>query len=212
VNSTVVASELANRHREAPDKLRKATYQGVLLASAAMLLRNGILLAVLAPKAVLVTLPAFLLMIVASLVLAWIHRDVEPDGEVHLPLRSPFSIPSALQFGLLFLVLEVAGDLAQRGLGQSGFYIVSLVGGFVSSASSVASAGLLASHGSLLPQVAGVGAVLASIASAFVDLPLVARVAHDRGLNRRLACSVGTIAVLGIAGALLGAWLIPVPQ
>ncbi|HEX3723000.1 MAG TPA: DUF4010 domain-containing protein [Nitrolancea sp.] len=208
VNSTVLASELANRYREAPDKLRKATYQGVLLAGAAMLLRNAVLLAVLAPRAVVATLPAFLLMIVASLVLAWIHRDVEPDGEVHLPLRSPLSIQSAQQFGALFLVLEITGDLAQRGLGQSGFYIVSLV----SSASSVASAGLFDSHGSLLPHVAGVGAVLASIASTFVDLPLVARVAHDRGLNRRLACSVGTIAVLGIAGALLGAWLIPVPQ
>src|SRR6185312_16211356 len=44
VNSTVVTTELANRHREAPDKLRKATYQGVVLAGAAMLLRNGVLL------------------------------------------------------------------------------------------------------------------------------------------------------------------------
>jgi uncharacterized membrane protein (DUF4010 family) len=212
VNSTVEATELANRHREAPARLRKATYQGVLLAGAAMLLRNGVLLAVLSPAAAVATLPAFLVMIAASFVLAWTHRDEQPDGEVNLALRSPFSISSALKFGVLFLVLEIAGDLGQRGLGQSGFYVVSIVGGLVSSASSVASAGLLASHGTLLPQVAGIGAVLASLASAFVDLPVIARLGRDPCLTRRLSLAVALISLLGVAGALAGAWLIPVPS
>jgi uncharacterized membrane protein (DUF4010 family) len=212
VNSTVVATELANRHREAPDRLRKATYQGVVLSNAAMLLRNCVLLAVLAPTAVIATLPAYVLMIAASLGLAWRQRDDKKDDEVHLELRSPFSIQSALRFGLLFLVLEIAGDLALRGLGQGGFYAVSLVGGLVSSASAVASAGLLASHGTLLPHIAGIGAVLASIASVLTDMPLIARLGHDPVLTRRLGWSVAIIAVLGIVGALAGAWLIPIPR
>jgi uncharacterized membrane protein (DUF4010 family) len=212
VNSTVVATELANRHREAPEKLRKATYQGVILAGAAMLLRNGVLLAVLAPEAAIATLPAFLVMVTASLALAWAHRDPQPDGEVNLALRSPFAISSALKFGVLFLVLEIAGDLGQRGLGQSGFYVVSVIGGLVSSASSVASAGLLTSHGTLLPQVAGIGAVLASLASAFVDLPVIARLGADPSLTRQLGLAVALIGVLGVAGALAGAWIIPLPS
>jgi uncharacterized membrane protein (DUF4010 family) len=209
VNSTVVATELANRHREAPEKLRDATYQGVILAGAAMLLRNGVLLAVLSPEAAIATLPAFLVMIAASLALAWVHRDHQPDGTVNLALRSPFAISSALKFGVLFLALEIAGDLGQRGLGQSGFYAVSLVGGLVSSASSVASAGLLASHGTLAPHVAGIGAVLASLSSAIVDLPVIERLGRDPHLTRRLALAVALISALGVAGALAGVWLIP---
>lgn len=112
---------------------------------------------------------------------------------MNLALRSPFSISSALKFGVLFLVLEIAGVLGQRGLGQRGFYVVSVVGGLVSSASSVASDGLLASHGTLLPQVAGIGAVLASLASAFVDLPVIARIGRDPCLTRRLGLTVALI-------------------
>jgi uncharacterized membrane protein (DUF4010 family) len=123
-------------------------------------------------------------------------------------LRSPFSLSSALRFGLLFLALEVAGTLAQRWLGQFGFYAVSVAGGLISSASAVASAGSLAGQGTLPAGVAGTGAVLASLMSVLVNLPLVARVARERPLTRRMALALGLIVALGAAGALAG-WLVP---
>jgi hypothetical protein len=59
--------------------------------------------------------------------------------------------------------------------------------------------------------VAGTGAVLASLASALVNLPLVARIAHERPLTRRLALALGLVVVLGAVGA-VAAILLPVPR
>ena len=39
-----------------------------------------------------------------------------------LKLEQPFSLKVALKFGVVFLVLSVAGVLAQRSLGVFGFY------------------------------------------------------------------------------------------
>jgi uncharacterized membrane protein (DUF4010 family) len=95
------------------------------------------------------------------------------------------------------------GKLAQNALGEAGFYAVSLAGGVVSSASAVASAGILAAQGHITPSVAGIGSVLASLASAAVNLVLVARIGHDRHLTARMARSLGIVVALGIGGALL---------
>jgi Domain of unknown function (DUF4010) len=61
-----------------------------------------------------------------------------------LKLEQPFSLKAALEFGVIFLVLSVAGVLAQRSLGVFGFYAVSIAGGLLSSASAVAAAGTAA--------------------------------------------------------------------
>jgi uncharacterized membrane protein (DUF4010 family) len=56
---------------------------------------------------------------------------------------------------------------------------VSTVGGFVSSASATAAAAYLAVTGTLPVREAGIGAILASLMSAMVNVPIVARVAPD---------------------------------
>ena len=65
-------------------------------------------------------------------------EDEPADGMISLELQSPFSLRSALKFGLIFLAMAVIGTVASAWLGQFGFYAVSVVGGFVSSASAVA--------------------------------------------------------------------------
>lgn len=229
VNSTVVVAELAGRAREAEAESAEspfvtAAYQGIVLATAAMLLRNGVLLALLSPSALLsgAALP-LLLMLVASAFLVLKRRDVaaallggdgtagpsiprapggDPAADSSPPLRlaSPFSLPSALKFGLLFLALHAAGVLAQRWLGPLGVYAVSLAGGVVSSASAVASAGSLAAQGGLTPAVAGVAAVLASLASVLVNLPLVARVGCQPRLTGRVCRALAIVVAAGFIG------------
>jgi len=98
----------------------------------------------------------------------------------------------------------VAGTLSQRELGHLGFYAVSLIGGFISSASAVASAGSLAARGAVPPDVAGTGAVLASLTSTLVNAPLVARVSREHRLAGRIAWGLGIIVALGVVGAV---WL-----
>ncbi len=209
VNSTVTVTELARRDREAGGMLQGATFRGVLLATAAMIVRNAVLLLIIAPPALLAVALAFGLMALGGAGFVLVRRrPPPPTADVPpLPLQSPFSVTSALRFGLIFLALQIGGTLAQRALGSVGFFAVSLVGGLVSSASAVASAGSVAAHGAVSPAVAGIGAVLATIVSAAVNLPLAARVSKNRQLTLRLALPIAGMVLLGIAG-LIGQWLI----
>ncbi len=216
VNSTVTVTALSSRVRE-NQGLAPAAYRGILLATAAMLVRNAALLAFLAPRTLASAAPALGLMLVATIGLVLLRgrpRTPSGSGAAGLPLQSPFSLSSALKFGLLFLALKVAGTLAQRSLGQFGFYAVSLAGGLISSASAVAAAGALAAadvKDARLATIAGTGAVIASLASTLVDLPLVARVARERALTQRMALALGLIVLVGLAGAVAGA-LLPVAE
>jgi uncharacterized membrane protein (DUF4010 family) len=203
VNSTVTVTELASRDRESSGRLAEMTYRGVVLATTAMTVRNAALLGLLAPRALAASWLPLLLMLAVGAGLLLIRRGVTalPGEAPILTLKSPFSISSAFRFGAFFLGLHAAGTLAQRALGQAGFLAVSFVGGLVSSASAVASAAMLASSGGTSNGVAGVGAVLAALASTLVNIPLVARVSRDRALTRRLAWPLGAIAAFGLAGA-----------
>ncbi|MFL5420254.1 MAG: MgtC/SapB family protein [Myxococcales bacterium] len=206
VNSTVTVTELATRARESHGRLSEEAYRGVLLATCAMAVRNAVLLGIVATTALFAAFLPIALILVGSLLLAArdLGRRPKPDSSgLQIPLQSPFSLQSALKFGLIFLVLQVVGKLAETALGQAGFYAISLAGGVVSSASAVASAGILAAQGHVTPAVAGVASVLASLASATVNLVLVARIGHDRHLTARMARSVGIVVALGIGGALV---------
>jgi len=188
-----------------------------------MLVRNAIILGLLAPLALINAAIALALMIAgASIAIFWRRTDthesessrdepprIESSETTLLPtLQSPFSLTAAFKFGIIFLALDVAGTLAQRALGETGFYVVSAVGGLVSSASAVASAANLSSAGTLPPYVAGNGAVIASAMSAIVNLPLVARLAKDRRLTLKTAGALGTIFLLAVLGCIIQAFYV----
>jgi uncharacterized membrane protein (DUF4010 family) len=203
VNSSVTVAELGARARETGGRLADLAYRGVLLATAAMAVRNAVILGLLTTRALTAAAPALVLMVASSLVLAVARRPRESadPSAAPLALSSPFSLQSALKFGVIFLLLQVGSTMAQDALGDPAFYVVSLIGGCVSSASAVASAGALAAHGSVTPAVAGTGAVIASLASAAVNLPLIARVSRDRALTVRVGWGIASIMLVGLAGA-----------
>lgn len=234
VNSTVAVTELASRARTDDGNsagasatghnpsFTDAAYQGTLLATAAMLLRNGVLLLILAPTVLVrgALLPLLLMLAATSLLAHFRLRrpsslaategvEVDTLSENALPARpgvrleSPFSLPSALKFGLVFLALHAAGTLAQRWLGPLGFYAVSAIGGLVSSSSAVASAASLSLHDGVTPAEAGIGAVLASLSSSFISLPLIARVARQPPLTARIVRALAVITAAGAIGAAL---------
>ncbi len=211
VNSTLTVTELATRSRETGGHLAEVAYRGVLLSTAAMAIRNAALLAILAagvlPNAVL----PLLLILIASLALAQRRRGRGEIGQEApaVRLESPFSLRSAIRFGVIFLLVQVAGTLAQHALGESGFYAVSIVAGLFSSASGVAAAAALAAHGTITVQVAGLGVVLNSLASTAIKVPLVARISRDRALTIRVAMALGLVMVLGYAGTFVPAAVIP---
>jgi uncharacterized membrane protein (DUF4010 family) len=199
VNSTVTVTELGLRLRETGARFADVAYRGIMFSTAAMIARNAILLGILAVDALRASASPFVFMLVASVALALVRRRGDGDDATPPRLQSPFSLRAAIEFGALFVVIQAAGTLAQQTFGTWGFYATSLVGGVISSASAVASGGVLAAHGQIPDLTAGTGAVLASLASAAVNLPLVARTSRNAATTRRIAVSfVVIVAVTGL--------------
>ncbi|WP_085316522.1 MgtC/SapB family protein [Derxia lacustris] len=212
VNSNFTVIELSSRLRQASGAGLETAYRGILLATTAMVVRNAGLLLILAPFALVGALPAFALMLVMALLLAlWSYRRRHDDSAAPtaISLDLPFSLPVALKYGAIFLLLHIAGGVTQRQLGDAGFYAVSAVGGLMSSASAVAAAATLAAQGSLAPTVAGNGAILASFTSIAFSLSFVLRTRH-RPLIRRLAIAMACIAAAGLVGVLAASSAAPV--
>jgi Domain of unknown function (DUF4010) len=169
-------------------------FDGVL-TSVAMFLRNLLILAITA---------ALPLLGMGAVTAYWINRDRKKaekfEGEVSLSLASPISLSKVLKFGLLFLTVQVISDLGQRLVGNAGFQIVSVLGGFVSSASTTTAASAnMAVHGKVSSTQAGMAAVFTSMASALVNLPIVQREVRTRAVTRGLAVSSIVQIVVGIA-------------
>ena len=179
-------------------------YRGIMLSVAAMALRNTLVLGLLDRRTLLVSAGSLGLMFLASGALAFLKPAAAPSTEEKpLDLKSPFSLFSALKFGVIFLLLQVFGSVAQAVFGRFGFYAVSFLGGLVSSASAVAAAATLAAHHQISPTVAGIGAILASLASASVNVILVSRFSHSAALNRRVGIATAIVLALGLAGAVI---------
>ena len=207
VNSTVTVTELSTRVAQFGGGLSAIAYRGIMLSVAAMALRNAVVLGILRPQALLVSGGALVLMLLSSTAFALYSRQPPALAAEEKPfdLKSPFSLGAALKFGVIFLLLQVAGTVGQLLFGRFGFYAVSVLGGVVSSASAVAAAAMLAASGKLTPQVAGVGATLASLASAAVNIALVARFSQSPSLTRRLAISTACVIAIGLVGAVAAA-------
>lgn len=205
VNSSVATRELAKHVAGAQTEMLDTVYRGIVLAIAAMLIRNGTLLAILSPRALGGSAVAFALMLLAIVTIAFIGRKVTAPVPVEqkrplLTLQSPFSLLAALKFGLLLVVIQIAGVVGQQMLGQLGIYVTSLLGGLFSSSSAVAAAAALAAQGKISAQVAGNCAVIASLTSVLINLPIVFGVGNRR-LGWRIAWTVGIVVVAGLVGA-----------
>jgi uncharacterized membrane protein (DUF4010 family) len=198
---------LASRASGGNEYLAPLAFRGIVITTGAMLLRNAVILGILAPRALLkVILPMGVMFACAAAIAVshyWRSRHRNMDREAIAGLQSPFSLGEALKFGLVFLVLTIAGALAQRWLGAGGFYGISILGGLVSSATAVASAATLAASKELSFQTAGMGAVFASLASVAINFPLAARVVHDRAWIRRLGYALGAVFLLGVGGVFM---------
>lgn len=212
VNSNFTVIEMASRVVATRGAYVGTAYRGILLATTAMVVRNAGLLLILAPVALLRASGAFALMLLTSAVLVlWSYRHGAERPDVNAPeikLDLPFSLPLALKYGVVFLILHIVGGFTQRQFGDAGFYFVSVVGGLMSSASAVAAAAALASQGSLSPTTAGTGAVMASLTSIAFSMSFVLRT-RERRLTRRLSAAMLCIAAAGGIG--LAGWHLVLP-
>jgi uncharacterized membrane protein (DUF4010 family) len=137
-------------------------------------------------------------MAAAALACILYQRKHGPAKIGELRLSSPLSLPKVLKFGLIFLAIEVIGNVGQRYLGHFGFLLVSVLGGLVSSASTAGAAATLAMHGKITPQTAGIATVLTSMASALSNLPLLHQQVRQWTITRRLALLSSGVVATGL--------------
>ncbi len=199
VNSTATVAEIGTASREG-GMLSRATVL-CLLTTVAMFTRNLLLVTLFAPKSLSATvLPVLAMILVAGI---WILVDrAAKNGYSNAPgtlaLSSPVSLRKVLRFGALFIVIQAAGTLLTQFLGNTGMLAVSIAGGLVSSASTTAAAATLAMHGKISPSLAGSATILASLASAAVNLPIVWRTTRSKTVMKRLTMETATLIAMGI--------------
>lgn len=204
VNSRKVIIELLDRTRAAGPGLARAARKGVVLATGAMVLRNALIVTLFAITAMERCAVPFAAMLIVCAVLWWRESKVTDSGPPPtIPLESPFKLTAALKFGVVFLVLNVAGALANRCLGEASFYIVSVLGGLLSSASSITSAASLVANHQVSVDTGANGIILSSITSVLANIPLVRAMAADQPLRRALVRSLVLIAIAGLLSAVV---------
>lgn len=219
INSTATVAELCTRLPAAG--LQNKLAPAVLLSSAAMFVRNLIILAIFAQAAA--ARAWFPLLAMAAISFIWAIKPLRAERKAAaagdsisygstkaapLPnLGSPVSIGTVLKFAALFVAIQIAGTLAQRHLGSSGLQIVSVIGGLVSSASTTAAAADLAFHGKAGPLQVAIAVVLASIASVIIDLPILRRQGEARRALPGLVTATALQIVAGAAALLIEAHL-----
>jgi uncharacterized membrane protein (DUF4010 family) len=220
VNSTATVAELATRlgAEDASPELQSKLAPAVLLSSAAMFVRNLIILAIFAQAAA--ARAWFPLLLMAAVSCVWLLRPMaesrkaastsEAGPKPHQPLKdaplpnlgSPVSLGTVLKFAVLFVAIQIAGTLAQRYIGDSGLQIVSAIGGLVSSAGATAAAADIGFHGKAGPLQVAIAVVLASITSVLIDLPILRRQPGARRVFRSLTLAT-LLQIAAGAGALL---------
>lgn len=186
VNSRAAVAELMTVVTDS-----RTTVVVVLLVTVAMFIRNIVLLALFAPRALLTAVGPLFAMACVALLLRGGKPDEEPGQE--LTLGSPISLRRVLGYGMLFIAIEVIGTLAERLFGNIGFMLANGISGVASSASATVAAANLSTSGKITPELAGTAVVIASMASAFTNVPLV-----FKRLSGKVLFRIGSSTVLQI--------------
>ena len=203
VNSTAAAAQLARPLGAGSSASFGVAIAALLLTIVAMFARNLIILAIFSPTAIATAAGPLLVMATGALILVRRSRAGVGDAPTEIHLESPVSIARVLNFAGLFMLIQVVSTLGERHLGKFGFLGINILGGLVSSASTTAAAANMVAHGQLQPGVGGTGVVLASLASALINLPIIQRQGENPALTRRLATLTVALTILGVAVLLL---------
>lgn len=198
VNSTATVAQISRTVGELDAHESDLVVVSVLLATGAMMLRNLVILGIFAPQALRYAYAPILAMAAVCFFIAWRRRRRAPPLRKGLPLGSPVSLPRVGALAGIFVFIEVVGALAARPFGGHGFLAVGFLGGLVSSASTTAAAGVLSGEGQLTVGLAASAAVIASVASALMHVPLIHRQGPGRHARKIVAQVVAVTIVVGL--------------
>ena len=176
VNSTAVVAEMAER-AAGRDELLDVAVGSILLANAAMALRNAALVAVFVPEAALVVGAPLGAITLAGVGLAFWQSEWQTDFETDL--TSPFSLRNALTFGALFLVVLAISAGAERSFGATGFVATSFLAGLVSSGTAATTAVSLLGTDQITVDTAVAGIIAGTASSIVVKTVFAASMSRE---------------------------------
>lgn len=133
--------------------------------------------------------------IVAAVLLYWrtaTAESIEPDE-----LANPFRLRPALLFGAIFAVVLLVSEYANELLGASGIYATAFFSGLADVDAMTLTLSRLAAEGSVSPEVATTGIVIAAIANTFVKAAL-AWALGTRKLGQLVTIVLGVVVASGV--------------
>jgi uncharacterized membrane protein (DUF4010 family) len=206
VSSTAVTLAFARQSREERGKTDDALAGGLLLAWATMGLRIVVVVGVVAAALVrplLLPIGAMTTVALGASAL-FLHRArAQEPAAAEVSLKNPFSLTSAVKFGLLFagVLIVVAG--VERHFPERGYYVVAALAGLPDvDAITLSMAGLARGGGVDLATAAG-ALVVAALANTLLKCGIVVMTASGR-LRRSMVAVTGVLVVVGVAAILLG--------
>lgn len=201
VSST--ATTLAfSRHVRASDAMIPVAVIVIVLANLVVLLRLGVLVAVLAPAMLAPLVPVLAGGLVAgALGAAYGVRRLKPAGELpDLAMSNPTELRTAMGFGLMYAVVLLAAAWLSDWLGTRGLYAVALVSG-LTDVDAITLSSLRLFNLDRLPAAAVVNViVLATLANLFFKSVLALVVGGHR-MARHAAAGMGALGL-----GLIAAW------
>ncbi|WP_254766343.1 MgtC/SapB family protein [Salinilacihabitans rarus] len=197
VNSTAVVAEMGKRATTQSELLGLAV-GAILLANAAMAVRNAVIVAAFVPESAVVIGVPLGAIAVAGIAAAIRQSDWRSNFEADL--TSPFSLRNALTFGALFLVVLLASVGAEDAFGASGFLATTFLAGLVSSGTATTTAVTLVSTGQITNDTAVAGVIVGTAASILVKTVFAAGIAREL-VRPVLFWNLVLIAVGALSGA-----------
>lgn len=198
VNSTAVIAEMATRV-DGKKEMFGLAVAAILLANAAMALRNAIIVIAFVPEALLIVGIPLGAITVTGIVGSFFITDWDSDLETDL--ESPFSLRNAFVFGGLFFVVLLVSAGAEATFGSAGFVVTSFFAGLVSSGTSTTTAVTLASTGQITNETATAGVLAGTAASILIKVVFAASI--ERSLVKPVLGWSLTIIAISVGAGLV---------
>lgn len=203
ISSTATTVSLARRSKQSPQMPRLAA-SVILVASAIVFVRVGILIGTTAPQFVGAALSPLLVMFAVLALLGWWHLRGRAEGLSSMSEQgNPTELKPAILFGLLYAGVLLAVAAAKEFFGQGGLYAVAVLSGLTDMDAITLSVTQLV-NSEEIPAGTGWRLILVAAIANLVFKAGAVAVLGDRRLFRRVALSFGIAAATG--AALLAFW------
>ncbi|MBT3240016.1 MAG: MgtC/SapB family protein [Chloroflexi bacterium] len=173
VSSTAVTMSFAGRSNQNPQQSKRIG-QAVMLAWMVMFARVLVEVGVLNLELLkLVWLPILVIAGVGVLYSAYLYFSDRTEDFADVKFGNPFSLSTALKFGLVYAIVLLISNAAQFYWGDTGVLISSVLSGSVNMTAITLSLAQLSSTGGIDLTLAGQGLIFATLANTLVKASIV---------------------------------------